>query len=155
MTMHGQDANINPKIAEALGLSSLAPEAVARELAEIAGLRPPTRRESVEFLVATLRRATNEIPTVPAAWSWGEFHHAGIGPADELIRSDDSVRLAICASDLGLADQPSPNSADTPRQALSQNLMEATDALLRSLRELLEAAEISTYGHPGPPSLGS
>lgn len=149
MTMHGRDADINPKVVHAIGLPSLAPEAVARKLAEIAGLRPPTRLESVEFLVATLRRATNEIPTAPAAWSWGEFHHAGIFPAHELIQSDDPVRLAICAADLGLADQASPNSADTPRQALSRNLMEATEALLRSLRERLEAAEISTYGHQG------
>jgi hypothetical protein len=151
MTTHGQDKEINPKVAHAIGLPSLAPEAIARTLAEIAGLRPPTRPESVEFLVATLRRATNEVPTVPAAWSWGEFHHAGIFPANELIESDDPVRLAICASDLGLADQASPNSADTPRQALSWNLMAATEALLRHLRERLEAAEISTYDHQGLP----
>jgi hypothetical protein len=148
--MHGEDADINPTVAHAIGLSSLEPEAVAMKLAEIAGLRPPTRPEAVEFLVSTLRRAANEIPTVPAAWSWGEFHHAGTFPADELIKSDDPVRLAICAFDLGLADQAS-NSADSPRQVLSRNLMDATDALLRSVRERLEGAEISTHGHQGLP----
>ena len=149
MTTLAGDADINPVVVRAIGLPSLAPEAVARKLAEIAGLRPPSRPESVEFLVATLLRAANEIPTVPAAWSWGEFHHAGISRVHELIQADDPVRLAICAADLGLADQASPNSTDTPRQALARNLMEATEALLRSISERLEAAGISTYGHKG------
>jgi hypothetical protein len=149
MTMHAEDVDINRTIAQAIGLPSLEPEAVARKLAEIAGLRAPTRAESVAFLVATLRRAVDAIPTVPGAWSWGEFHHAGTFPADELIQSDDPVRFAICAFDLGLADQASSNSADTPREALVRNLMEASDALLRSLRKRLEAAEISTHGHRG------
>jgi hypothetical protein len=147
--MHRQEPDINRRIAEAIGLSSSAPQAIARTLADIGGLRPPTRSESVEFLVATLRQAANTIPTVPAAWSWGEFHHAGIYPAHELIQSDDPVRVAICASDLGLADRVSPDSADTPRRALSLNLMEATEQLLRRLHERLEASGISPYGHDG------
>jgi hypothetical protein len=149
--MNAQDADISPKIAEAIGLSSLAPEAVAAKLAEIGSLRAPTRPESVEFLMATLRLAVNEIPAVPAAWSWAEFHHAGIYPAHELVQSDDPVVIAICASDLGLADQPSPNSAATPLRALSRNLVEATERLLRDLQKRLETAGISTHGHQGLP----
>jgi hypothetical protein len=149
MTTEGQGAEINPIVVRALGLPSLAAESVATKLAEIGGLRTPTRPETVKFLVATLERAASEIPTGPAAWSWGEFHHAGLFPAHELIQSNDLVRLAICASDLGLADESCVGPTDTPRQALSRNLVAATETLLQRLRERLEAAGISTYGHEG------
>ena len=147
--MQRHDVAISPKIAEAIGLPSFAREVVASTLADIGGLRSPTRSESVEFLVATLRQAAHAIPTAPAAWSWGEFHHAGIYPAHVLIRADDPVPVALCAADLGLADLASPASADTPRRALSLNLMSATEQLLRNLHERIEAAGISPHGHQG------
>lgn len=142
-------ADIHPKVAEALGLSSYAQEAVARKLAEIGGLRTPTRPESVEFLVSTLRYALKEIPIEPAAWSWAEFHHAGIYPAHQLAQSSDPVELAICAADLGMADEAPPGPAVTPRRALSQNLMAAANQLLRNLETQLEGAGISAHGHKG------
>jgi hypothetical protein len=45
----------------------------------------------------------------------------------------------------------SSDVADTPRRALSQNLMETTERLLQGLRKRLEAAGISTHGHQGLP----
>ena len=144
--MQSEQIQLPGDIAEALGLPSLAPEAVAERLAEIGGLRAPTRPETVEFLVATIRHAADQIPSVPAAWSWGEFHHAGVYAAHELIQSEDPVRLAICASDLGLADAVAPDPAETVRQALSRGLWEATNRLLRSAKERLAAAGVSTHG---------
>lgn len=147
--MQSEQIELPREIAEALGLPSLAAEAVAERLAEIGGLHAPTRPETVEFLVATLQHAANQIPSVPAAWSWGEFHHAGIYASHELIQSEDPVGLAICASDLGLADEVTPDPAETIRQALSRGLAAATNRLLRSVTERLEAAGISTHGHRG------
>jgi hypothetical protein len=143
------DAELSPTIAEALGVSSPTREALADRLAEIGGLCQPTRMESTELLVATLQHAVRQIPSVPAAWSWGEFEHAGMYPVHQLVEADDRDRLTVCARDLGLADRGSSRPFDTAPEALSRSLTEAIQQLLRSLRARLEAAGISTHGHRG------
>jgi hypothetical protein len=128
-------------------------DAVAARLAELGGLNTPTRRETQEFLVEVLLTALRQIPSSGAAWSWGEFHNDGMQPLYDMSRTKDSLREAVCATDLGLGEQRPqlrPGETLTPLEGLARNLTQATEHLLHALRELLEQAGVSPYG-PGHP----
>ena len=133
--------------AKALRLTSLDKRAVANRLAEIAELGPPTHDETIEFLVEVLRNALEEISNT---WSWGEFHNGGIQPLYDISREKDWHRLAVCAVDLGLDAQPARvmtrDEVLSPRDALARNLGDATDRVLRQIKDRLEAAGVSPYG---------
>jgi hypothetical protein len=145
------DIAIDERTAKALRLTSLDGRAVANRLAEIAELAPPTRDETIEFLVEVLRDALKQISNT---WSWGEFHNGGTQPLYDIGREKDWHRLAVCAVDLGLDAQPArvmtPDEVLSPRDALARNLGDATDRLLREVKDRLEAAGVSPYGQPTP-----
>jgi hypothetical protein len=144
------DLQIDERTAETLGLASLDRKAVADRLAQIGELRTPTRGETQEFLVEVLLKALRQIPSA-GAWSWGEFHNGGIQPLYDMSRTKDWSRLAVCAADLGLAEQqPRKRNGEvlSPLYGLSRNLTKATEDLLRAIRELLEASGVSPYGEP-------
>jgi hypothetical protein len=143
--------------ARALGIPARDQSSVARRLAEIAGLDAPSRPTTEEFLIAILLGALREIPRVPAAWSWGEFHNAGLQPLYDMTKRKDWPGWAAVASDLGLDEEPAVTETGevlTPRAALSRSLIAASERLLLRVRELLEAAGVRTHGHEGfpPPS---
>ena len=145
---------INEWTAEVLGFPSLNRKAVADRLAQIGDLRTPTREETEEFLVEVLLNALRQIPSTVGAWSWGEFHDGGLQPLYDMTREEDWPREAVCSVDLGLGEYPAPmrpGESLTPRLALARNLTAATEALLRAIRERLEAAGVSPYGHRGFP----
>ena len=141
---------IDERTAQTLGLVSVDRKAVADRLAKIGELRTPTRRETQEFLVEVLLKALRQIPST-GAWSWGEFHNGGLQPLYDISRTKDWPRLAVCAADLGLAEQQ-PRTTDgevlSPLDGLSRNLTKATEDLLRAIRDLLEATGVSPYGEP-------
>ena len=97
-----------------------------------------------------LLKALRQIPSA-GAWSWGEFQDGGLQPLYDITRTKDWPRLAVCAADLGLAEQP-PRTKDgevlSPLDGLSRNLTKATEDLLRAIRDLLEATGVSPYGEP-------
>jgi hypothetical protein len=137
---------IDKQTAEALGLASLDRKAVADRLAQIGDLRIPTRRETEDFLVEVLLQALRQIPARGAAWSWGEFHNGGLQPLYDISSATDWPRLAVCAADLGLAEHEAKSREGevlTPLDGLSRNLTQATERLLRALREHLERAGVS------------
>jgi hypothetical protein len=150
----GDRAEIDGWTATTLGLPALDRSSVGRRLAEIADLQPPTRVETEELLVEVLLNALSQIPPVPAAWSWGEFHNAGLQPLYDMTREKDWPRWAACAVDLGLGDEPAVTESGevlSPRAALSRNLTAATERLLHRVRVLLEQAGVATHGHKGFP----
>lgn len=101
-----------------------------------------------------LRYALREIPSGGAAWSWGEFHNGGLQPLYDIGREKDWPRLAVCATDLGLAERhPTVKNGEslTPLDGLARNLGDAIERLLHALRESLEAAGVSPYGQPTAP----
>jgi hypothetical protein len=117
---------------------------VADRLAQIGELRTPTRRETEEFLVEVLLQALRQIPSNGAAWSWGEFHNAGLQPLYDISSATDWPRLAVCAAGLGLAEHEAKSREGevlTPLDGLSRDLTQATERLLRALREHLERLE--------------
>lgn len=86
-----------------------------------------------------LTKALRQIPVSEVAWSWGEFYNGGIQPLYDISHANDWQRLATCAIDLGL-DEQAPKmrpGEDTlsPRSALARNLSDATDRLLKGVRE--------------------
>ena len=130
--------------AETLGMVARDRSSVASRLAEIADLQVPTRPETEQFLYDTLTYALSQIPPVPAAWSWGEFHNAGLQPLYDMTAEDDWARWGACAADLGL-------EGDASHAELSRTLIAATERLLAQVRRRLEAAGVSTHGHSGFP----
>lgn len=152
--MMADDIDIDERTARALGLPGLDRKSVADRLAQIGELGKPTRDETEAFLVEVLLDALGEIPSSGAAWSWGEFHNGGLQPLYDMSREKDWPRLALCAVDLGLGEQPQMTRNDealTPRGQLSRNLTKATEELLQAVRERLEAAGVSPYGQPTTP----
>lgn len=141
---------------EALGFPSRSGEAVASRLAQLGGLREPTRPETKDLLVSVLVRATSRIPDFPAAWSWVEWYHAGTAPLDEMTRNNEYIPIAICAEDLGVAERPSPpapwdDGPVSPRLQLLRNLTDAVERLLHELEQILKAAGIDDHGWMGRP----
>src|SRR5688572_27749243 len=115
-------------LAIALGLNARDRAGVVTRLAEIGGFSEPTRAEAADFLVEVLEKAATQIPPVPAAWSWAEWHNAGLQPLYDITREQDWVRMAICAIDLGLGDRTPrmrEGSVLSPRGGLMQNLCDA------------------------------
>lgn len=108
------------------------------------------------FLFEVLVRALRHIPSSNAPWSWGEFYNGGVGPLFDMSREKDWPRLALCAADLGLAEQHprlrNPDENLTPLNALDRNLGDGIDRLLAAVRERLEAAGFSPYGEQPPRS---
>lgn len=141
-------AVVESRIARALGLTQLDRSSVAEWLGHLASERAPAHAETRDFLIRVFQGAISQIPTGDVAWSWGEFHNAGIEAVFELDRDTNSQRLAVCAADLALDDQPPlTRSGQTgiPREALSRSLMAATERLLLAIRERLEAGGISPH----------
>jgi hypothetical protein len=136
--------------AAALRLPIDDPDPTAARLAEIADFPSPAREETRALLVEVFKKGVSEIPSLSAAWSWGEFYNGAIQPLYDLDEAQDWERLAVCAIDLGLDDRlPKLYQHDevlTPRAGLARNLGTAVDHLIAALRERLEAAGFSTYG---------
>ena len=153
--MTPQDISIDERAARALELTSVDREDVARRLAQIGQLREPTRPETQELLIDVLLSALREIPSSDVAWSWGEFFNAGLQPLYDMSRKEEWPREALCAVDLGLGEYPAPARSGevlTPRLALARNLTKATEELLQAIRQRLESAGVSPYGHPASPA---
>jgi hypothetical protein len=148
--------DIDERTARALELTALDRAAVADRLAQIGGLRTPTRQETRDFLVDVLRSALRQIPSSNTAWSWGEFHNGGLQPLYDISREKDWAQWAAYAVDLGLAEQAPPmrdGETLTPLDGLSRNLIGAIERLLHEVRERLEAAGVSPFGQgTTPPS---
>lgn len=149
--MEADPVHIDGFYAEAIGLEGLAPKAVAARLAELADLPKPSHDETISLLVEMLTRALRQIPSQGGAWSWGEFYNGGISPLHEMSGEEGARRMAVCAADLGLDDQPTqarPGEILTGDMAVARNLTDAIERLITALRAQLEAAGVSIHGPP-------
>lgn len=134
---------IKESMAVALGLSSLEREVVADELAQMAGLRTPARRETEDLLVGVLVNGLRQISG--GVWTWAEFQNGALQPLYDLTRREDGREyMTRVATDLGLSHDPNA-SQDTERsKTLLQRLVAAIeDDLIGAIIVRLQAAGIS------------